>query len=331
MLYLNGIGHFHPENVIDNSFLQSLDIGTDEAWILERVGIRSRRTVLDLDYIRQTRNEDPRAAAEASSHSNAQTGALAGRMAMERAGISAEDVGMVISGGCSPQWSIPAEAAMVADELGIEAPSFDLSSACSTFAAQLHSLAQYRPEALPDYVLLVQPENTTRTVDYSDRSTAVLWGDGTCAQVVSSRHRAPAHIIHTTLHSDPSGWAKVRILCGGHFEQDGRAVQRFAIRKGSATLKELLQCAERPDEALFIGHQANLLALEGMCRQGSIAADRHLHNVVDFGNCGAAGAPSVLSQHWDQLQEGQEVALAVVGSGLTWGGALIRWGDSHAL
>ena len=86
MLYLNGIGHFHPENVISNGFLESLEIGTDETWILDRVGIANRRTVLDLDYIRHTRNADPRAAAEASTHTNAETGAMAARMAMARAG-----------------------------------------------------------------------------------------------------------------------------------------------------------------------------------------------------------------------------------------------------
>ncbi len=327
MLYLNGIGHFHPENVIDNGFLESLDIGTDEKWIIERVGIRCRRTVLDLDYIRQTRNKDPRAAAEASTHSNAETGALAATMAMERAGITAADVGMVLSGGCSPQWSIPAEACMVANELEIEAPSFDVSSACSTFAAQLHFLAQYRSDSMPDYVLMVQPENTTRTVDYTDRATAVLWGDGTTAAVVSTRNRGRARIHYTTLHSDPSGWAKVRIPCAGHFEQNGRAVQRFAIRKGGATLLELLAQAQAADQAIFIGHQANLLALQGMCRQADVAPERHLYNVEDYGNCGAAGAPSVMSQRWEAFQDGQEIAIAVVGSGLTWGGALIRFGD----
>lgn len=326
MLYLNGIGHFHPENVIDNGFLESLDIGTDDTWILERVGIRSRRTVLDLDYIRQTRNQDPRAAAEASSYTNAETGALAARMAMDRAGISAGDIGMVLSGGCSPQWSIPAEACTVANELGITAPSFDVSSACSTFAAQLHFLYHYQSGAMPDYVLILQPENTTRTVDYSDRATAVLWGDGTTAAVVSTRHEANARVHYTTLHSDPSGWSKVRISCAGHFEQEGRSVHRFAIRKGGATLLELLERANDADTANFIGHQANLLALQGMCREANVGPDRHLYNVDEFGNCGAAGATSVLSQHWDDFADGQELAIAVVGSGLTWGGGLIRFG-----
>ena len=185
-LFIHGVGHFHPENVIDNAFLTSLHIGTDDAWIMERVGIRSRRTVLALDYIVRTMNEHPTEAAHWSAYTNAQTGAHAARMAMERAGVTPAQIGLVIAGGCSPQYSIPAEACLIAAELGINALAYDLASACSSFAVQLHNLRGMRPEALPDYVLVVNVENTTRTVDYRDRRTAVLWGDGSSAAVVSS-------------------------------------------------------------------------------------------------------------------------------------------------
>jgi len=285
--------------------------------------------VLDLDYIRNTRNSDPRAAGEASCYTNAQTGARAAKQAIQRAGITSADIGMVISGGCSPQWSIPAEACIVASELDIEAPCFDVASACSTFAAHLHLLAQAAAGNLPDYVLIVQPENNTRTIDYNDRRAAVLWGDATTAAVVSSRHPARAQVGYTTLHSDPQGWNKVRIPCGGHFEQEGRAVQGFAIRKGSATFDELAQhCEGTRSRLLFVGHQANLLVLEGICRRTGIESRQHLHNVEKYGNCAAAGAPSVLSQHWDSFDVGTEIATVVVGSGLTWGGALIKFGET---
>src|SRR5688572_3128132 len=99
MLYFHGIGHFHPENQIDNAFLESLDIGTSDPWIMERVGIRSRRTVLPLDYIRATKNKDLRAAQEAALYTNAETGRRAALMAIERAGIAPGDVGMVVAGG----------------------------------------------------------------------------------------------------------------------------------------------------------------------------------------------------------------------------------------
>jgi 3-oxoacyl-[acyl-carrier-protein] synthase-3 len=328
-LYIHGVGHFHPENVIDNAFLAALNIGTDDAWIMERVGIRSRRTVLSLEYIARTKNAHPADAGAFSSHTNAQTGALAARLALQRAGLSASDIGLVVAGGCSPQYSIPAEACLVANELGIHAPAFDIASACSSFAVQLHHLRATRPEALPDYVLVVNVENTTRTVDYRDRRTAVLWGDGSSAAVVSTRVPAPVRVRQSVVHSDPAGWNKVVIPTGGHFTQEGSAVQGFAIRKSVSTLHELAPHV-RGDRAglVFIGHQANLLMLNAVCERAQIEPSRHLSNVADFGNCGAAGAPGVLSQHWDSLPPRCEVAMVVVGSGLTWGGLLFEVGRS---
>ncbi len=326
-LFIHGVGHFHPENRIDNAFLSSLDIGTDDAWIMERVGIRSRRTVLPLDYIASTRNARPAESAEASLYTNAQTGALAARLALARAGLEPSDIGLVIAGGCSPQYSIPAEACLVAAELGIDAVAYDLSSACSSFAVQLHHLRGMRPEALPEYVLVVNIENNTRTVNYNDRRTAVLWGDGSAAAVVSARVPAPVRVRHSLVQSDPSGWKKVVIPAGGHFTQEGSAVQGFAIRKSLATIAGLRSELEgNPQEMMFIGHQANLMMLNAVCERAKIDQERHLRNVDDYGNCGAAGAPSVLSQRWEGLPSRCELALVVVGSGLTWGGLLIEVG-----
>ena len=121
-LYLHGIGHFHPENVIDNPFLENLDIGTSEEWILERVGIRTRRTVLPLDYIKSTRNADPRAAFEAAQYTSVETGRRACLHAIARAGIAPSDIGMVISGGCCPEMSIPSEACRIAAALDFGGP-----------------------------------------------------------------------------------------------------------------------------------------------------------------------------------------------------------------
>ena len=327
MIYLHGVGHFHPENTIDNEFLANLDIGVDENWVIDRVGIHKRRTVLSLDYITHTKNSDPRSAAEASTYNNAQTGARAALLALDRAGLTCSDVGMVVAGGCSPQYSIPSEACMIAAELGIEVPAIDLNSACSSFAMQLHFLNSMRPEAMPDFVLVVNPENTTRTIDYTDRRTAVLWGDGTCAAVVSSKISAPAEIKFSTYSSDPSGWNKVVIPRGGHFRQDGAAVQTFAIKRTVETINKLRVNAvnNNSDKSFFIGHQANLRMLQSVCNRAGISADRHLFNVDQFGNCGAAGAPGVLSQNWDDFKSGDELALAVVGSGLAWGGILLQF------
>ena len=131
-MYLHALGHFHPPQLLTNAFLAGLGIETTEQWILDRVGIRQRHTVLPLDYIKQTRNQDPRAALEAATMSNAQTAAEAAKLALKRAGLTTTDIGMVISGSCSPDECIPAEANRVAQELGIDAPSLDIASACSS-------------------------------------------------------------------------------------------------------------------------------------------------------------------------------------------------------
>lgn len=323
LLYILGMGHFHPENLIDNKFLEDLDIGTNDEWITERTGIKTRRTVLDLDYIRSTKNANPRDSQGASLWSNAQTGAKAAEMALTRAGITKDQIGLVIAGGCSPQHTIPAEACLVAAELGIEAPCFDVGSACSSFAAQIQYLANTRPETLPDYILIINAENTTRTVDYSDRSNAVLWGDGTAATVVSPRMKGKLGVLGTTLSSDPSGWNKVAIPTGGHFYQNGSAVQTFAIRKSGETLGKIREILGTQDH-WYVGHQANLLMLQSVCGRAGIPAEKHLYNVSEYGNCGAAGAPSVISQNWEKFTSGEKIALVVVGSGLTWGGVALR-------
>ena len=326
MLYLHGMGHFHPNNVIDNSFLESLDIETNNEWIMQRVGIAQRRSALSLDYIRQTYNQDPLQAIEHSELTGAQMGAQAALMAFERSGLQPDDIGMVIAGGCSMQYALPAHATIVAAELGIEAEAVDINSACSTFAAHMHFLNRTKAEELPDYILLITSENWTNTIDYSDRATAVLVGDCAVATIVSTKKKTPCKISYTTLTSSPSGWNKVMSPIGKHFYQNGHAVQKFAIQKTRLLIENILaQTNIDHSTYYFIGHQANLMMLQAVCRKDNIPADRHLFNVNQFGNCAAAGAPSVLSQHWGKFRPGDNIVLAVVGAGLTWGGMLIEY------
>ena len=325
MLYLHGLGHFHPENVITNRFLDELDIGSSEEWILERVGVYTRRTSLPLDYIKTTRNRDPRAAFEAGLYTNAQSGARAASLALERAGLKPEDVGMVVSGSSAPDYVIPAEAAIVAAELGIDVLCFDLNSACSTFGVQLKFLSDMRPEALPPYILVVNPENFTRTIDYSDRRTAALFGDGSSAAVVSAS--VPSKMVFEAFFSDskPLSWDKVCIPRLGHFWQNGSAVQGFAIRKTTESLRKLQEAFPiNSGRFKFIGHQANFGMLKTVCERCGIPEKDHWHNVEDYGNTGGSSAPSVLSQNWDRLSPGDHIALVLVGSGLTWARTMLR-------
>jgi 3-oxoacyl-[acyl-carrier-protein] synthase-3 len=324
MIYLHGMGHFHPENVITNRFLSDLDIGSDEEWIMERLGIVSRRTSLPLSYIKDTRNRDPRSAFEASLYSRQEMGGKAASMALDRAGLTPSDIGLVISGTSTPEHTIPAEAALIAAGLSIEAPCFDLNSACSTFLVQLSVLNWMKPEQTPPFILVINPENYTHTVDYTDRNTAPLFGDGASAAVVSLTVPSDKAFTRLSCDSDPLSWNKVRIPRNGHFTQDGKAVQGFAIRTASRSLKRLLEDEEENGKLItFIGHQANYLMLDHVRERCGIRPENHWHNVVDHGNTGGSSAPSVLSQNWDRLKDGDRVAMVVVGSGLTWGEALL--------
>ena len=328
MLYLHGLGHFHPENVITNRFLEDLDIGTSNDWVLERVGIRERRTSLPLDYIRETKNNDTRAAFEASSYTNAQTGAAAARQALVQAGIAPEDIGLVISGSSAPDHVTPSEAATVAAELEIEATCLDINAACATFGVQLSFLSRMRPETLPPYVLVVNPENLTRCIDYSDRNTAVLFGDGSAAAVVSAAIPSRLRLRESDCASKPASWQKAIIPRTGYFQQDGNAVQGFAIRKMTEAVRNFQEKYEGKKEGkedggngrrlLFVGHQANLSVLNTVCEWSAISDGCHWRNVTMFGNTGCSGAPAVVSQHWQDLEPGDCLVMALVGAGLTW-------------
>lgn len=327
-LYLHAVGHAHPPNVISNRFLEQLDIGTTDEWILDRVGIRTRRTVLDLDYIRITRNRDLRAAQEASVCSGAELGARAAEMALRRAGLGRSEVGMVVAGSSAPETMAPGSAASVAEKLGLTVPVFDVASACTTVIVQLDLLSRMRREALPDFVLLVAPETVTCAVNYDDRATAVLWGDGAAAALVSPRVPGKARIVGTRFASDPSGADKVVVPRIGYFRQEGRLVQMFAIKKTETVYRELHAEFATPHRRFhLVGHQANLRMLENVCRRCAIPPELHHSNVEAYGNTGAAGSLSVLSMLWDSWHVNDDVALIGVGAGLTWGGCVVRFGS----
>src|SRR5439155_246985 len=189
-------------------------------------GVRSniiQAGVTDTPALRAIPGHDQLAAQEATLYTHAEAGRRAAEMALERAGMHAADVGMVIAGSSVMDTATPAEACNIARALGIEAPALDVNSACTSFFAHLHLVSLMRPEALPPFVLLVVSEAVTRAVDYTDRGSAVLWGDGSVAAVVSTRVPGRARILATTLASSPEGADPVVVPRTGHLRQDGRA------------------------------------------------------------------------------------------------------------
>ena len=324
-LHILGMGCFHPSTVITNQFIEDLNIGTNSQWILEKIGVIERVSTLPLDYIRETKNRDPREARSVASHTPTQLGVEAAKRAIKSAKISPEKIGLVVTNTCTPNATIPSEGQRIAKELGLGCPAYDALTACPAFAMHLDYLNAFKPEALPEYVLCINTAAMTQKVNYNDRTDGAIWGDGAAAWIVSPRHEGPLKIVETTYATDPSRCEAVVVDTYGYFHQDGRAVRDFSVRQTVRLIKAFEE--KYPIDwtrDIFIGHQANATMLEQITNNRGIPPTNHWHNVTYLGNQAAAGAPAVLALHWDRITKGQKIVVAVVGAGLSWGSVLLE-------
>lgn len=325
MLNILGMGAYNPDTVIDNKFLEDLDVGTNAQWIEEKIGIKTRVTTLTLDYIKTTRNQDPRMALDIASLSPTDMGVRAAEIALAKAGITPQQVGMVVVNCCTPRETVPSEATRIAERLNCPGIAFDVYTACPAFALHIDFLRNYEERALPEFILCVSTAAMTQHVNYNDRSDGAIWGDGAAAWVVSSVHKGRLEALYSTYTADPSRCQAVVVDAYGHFRQDGRAVRDFSVRQTVRLVKALE--SEYPidwNRDIFIGHQANRTMLEQITNNREIPETNHWHNVTYLGNQAGAGAPAVLAGHWDEIQSGQHIAVAVVGAGLSWGSILFK-------
>lgn len=325
MLHILGMGASHPDTVIDNKFLEDLDIGTNVQWIEDKIGVITRVTTLSLDYIKTTRNEDPRAALDIASMSAEDMGVKAAEIALKKVGISAQQVGMIIVNCCTPRQTAPSEAARIAARLDCPGVAFDVYTACPAFALHIDFLRNYQETKLPEFVLCISTAAMTQHVNYNDRSDGAIWGDGAAAWIVSPVHKGRLEVVDSGYTADPSRCEAVVVDTFRHFRQDGRAVRDFSVRQ-TVRLIKALESAHPIDwnRDVFIGHQANRTMLEQITNNREIPPASHWHNVTYLGNQAGAGAPAVLSGQWDQIQTGQNVVVAVVGAGLSWGSILMK-------
>ncbi len=325
MLHIVGMGTCHPTTAIDNNFLEALDVGTNAQWIEEKIGILERVTTLPLDYVRYTRNQDPRMAKEVASASAVDLGVAAAGSALEQAGISAKEIGMIIVNCCAPEQTLPGEAVRIAERLGITAEAYDVYSACPAFALHIDFLMNFDEAKLPEFVLCISTATMTHHVNYNDRSDGAIWGDGAAAWVVSARNPGRLEILDSTYTADPTRCAAVVVDSYRFFHQDGRAVRDFSVRQTVRLIKAIEEKFPIDwNRDIFIGHQANRTMLEQITNNREIPATNHWHNVTYLGNQAGAGAPASLSMNWDALTAGQHIVVAVVGAGLSWGSIVMR-------
>lgn len=328
---ISGIGVHVPQRILTNDDISQF-LDTSDDWIRSRTGIRERRIAT---------------VAEAPSD----LGVPAAVRALDMAGVSPREIELVVSSSLIPDMVFPATAAVIAERIGArEAGAFDVQAGCTGFVYALATAAAFIGAGMYRRVLVVGAETVSRGLDWEDRRTCVLFGDGAGAVVVE---RSADHELFTfDLGNDGSGAGKLSMPAGGarrpathdsvsrreHFlKMDGPEVFRFATRTVAESCLRVLQNAGLTvdDVDLFVPHQANQRIIASAVRRLGIAEDRVFTNLDRYGNTSCASIPLCLEEAMEngRLAAGQRLLLAGFGAGLSWGSAVVTWsldGAPHA-
>jgi 3-oxoacyl-[acyl-carrier-protein] synthase-3 len=318
-----GVGSVLPERVIPNSYFESTLDTTDE-WIQERTGIRERRFARD-DQVTSDLAVD------------------ATRSALDAAGISADQVDLIVCATLSPDTPIPSTAVWVQRKLGLSCPAFDVNAACAGFSYAMSTGTAFIESGAAETVVVIGAEVLSRVLDMTDRGTSILFGDGAGAVVL--RPSASAGVIGSVLGADGRS-AEILIIPAGGTRQpashatvdardhsirmpNGRDVFQRAVGEMSNACRQLLdKSGYTPDDVdVLIPHQANARIMIAVAERLGIGLDRAVVDVGSVGNTSAASIPIALDRAWrsGRIREGALVLLTSFGAGLAWGANLVRW------
>jgi 3-oxoacyl-[acyl-carrier-protein] synthase III len=314
---ITGLGCHVPDRVVTNDELSQL-VDTSDEWIVERTGIRERRIAGEDEALTDI--------------------ALpACRRALEMAGADPSSIDLVVVATVTPDMSFPSAAALIADELGMpDAAAYDLSAGCTGFVyaiAQAHGMLS---AGLARRALVVGGDVLSKILDWDDRSTLVLFGDGAGAVVMQEVEEGG--FLGFELGADGGGGANLWLPGSGsrHFDDpdkyvkmNGREVFKFATRVMVSSAEAILdECDLSIDDVdVYVPHQANVRIIDHAVRKLQVPEDRTVVNVDRFGNTSSGSIPLALADAADdgRLEPGKLVLLTGMGAGLTWGSALIRW------
>lgn len=319
-----GVGLYVPERVLTNKDLEKIVDTTDE-WIVDRTGIRERRLA-----------RDDEAASDMA--------VVAAERAMEAAGVKPEEIDLIIVATATPDHVFPATACIVQDRLGCpKAGAFDLSAGCTGFIYALVTGAGFVSSGSMQTVLVIGSEVLSKILNWEDRSTCVLFGDGAGA-VVLRRVPEGLGLLSSYLGSDGSGGPMLQIPAGGSrmpicsryvesrlqcLHMKGREVYRFAVRvMGEAALEAVRRAGlKKEDIDLFIPHQANIRIIEASAKRLELPMERVVVNVDRYGNTSSASVPIALDEalRSGRLKSGDNVVMVGFGAGLTWGAVAMKW------
>jgi 3-oxoacyl-[acyl-carrier-protein] synthase III len=318
---IKGCGGYLPERVVTNDEIAKM-VDTSDSWITSRTGIKERRI-----------------AAEGELTST--MGAIAARAALDDAGMVPEDIDLIILATSTPDQTFPATAVTIQADLGItQGAAFDMQAVCSGFVFALSTADNYLKSGQFKRALVIGAEVFSRILDWKDRSTCVLFGDGAGAVVVEAQKLNGAltdrGILATCLRSDGRYRNKLYVDGGpsstgtvGHVRMDGPEVFRHAVTNISEVIDATLQQAGyvSSDIDWFVPHQANKRILDGAARKLGLDPDRIIVTLDKHANTSAASIPLALSTGVadGRIKRGDLVLLEAMGGGFTWGALLIRW------
>jgi 3-oxoacyl-[acyl-carrier-protein] synthase-3 len=311
-----GVGSFLPPKIVTNDELAARMETTDE-WISSRTGIRSRHLV------------EPGVL-------TSDIAAEAGRNALVHAGLTVSDIDLIIAASSTPDYpgSFPSTATVVQHKLGaVNAAAFDLGAVCSGFAYALHVAAQMVASGANQRVLVIGAETLSQVLNWDDRSTAVLFGDGAGAVVVGEVSEGHGY-LGGVLGADGSGGPLLCIQRGGEYPgtifQNGKEVYKFAVTiMGEIALKAVAAAGVSPSEIDFlVPHQANIRIIDKAAERMGLPREKVIVNLDRVGNTSAASIPLALDEavKSGRIQPGHLLVFVGFGAGLTWGANVVRWG-----
>jgi 3-oxoacyl-[acyl-carrier-protein] synthase-3 len=322
--HITGWGMAVPEKILTNSDLEKI-IDTDDKWIVERTGIKERHI-----------------AREGQTTSSLAVEAV--WKALSVAKIKPTEIDLIICATSTPEYIFPATACLVQDRIGAtKAGAFDLSAACTGFIYALNMAAQAIRSGSLKVVIVIGAETLSRFVDWTDRNTCILFGDGAGALVLQASD-TPGGLLSTVMHSDGSGADLLIVPAGGsknptteatiraglhYIQMDGREVFRFATRVMAQATREVISAAGIliEDVKWIIPHQANLRIIEAAARGLKLPLDRFVINLDRYGNTSTASIPIAICEAIKdgRLQKGDKFVLVGFGAGLTWGATIAQW------
>jgi len=322
--HITGWGMAVPETILTNEEL-SQRVDTNDKWIRERTGIRERHIAREREF-------------------PSTLGVDASIKALAVANLKPTDIDLIICSTSSPEFIFPATACLIQDQLGArKAGAFDLSAACTGFIFATNMAAQAIRSGSIRNALVIGAETLSRFVDWHDRNTCILFGDGAGAFVLQASDR-PGGVLSAVMHSDGSGGELLSLPGGGsrypateetvrdgkhYIHMDGREVFRFATRVMGQAAKEALDLAglTTDDVQWIIPHQANLRIIETAARYLKMPLDRFVINVDRYGNTSTASIPIAMVEALEKglIKNGDKIVLVGFGGGLTWGALAAEW------